>query len=69
MMDVGKILEKHMETQGLSVKELSAKSGVSQSTIKRILAGNGGNVRIETIVRLCIGLGVSLSEFLKISTF
>lgn len=62
-MNIEELLRKHMDNNGVSVRELAEKSGASESTIRRILAGQGGNVRIETIVRLCSGLEIGLPEF------
>ena len=62
-MDITALLKKHMENRNMSIRELSEKSGVSESTIRRILVGNGENVRIKTLAKMCLGLKISLADF------
>ncbi len=53
-----------MQEQRLSITALSEKSGVSRRTISRLLkAENVREVRIVTIMRLCRGFEISLTEF------
>ncbi len=52
------------QEQQLSISALSRKSGVSRHTISRLLkGGNVKEVRIVTIMHLCKGFGISLTEF------
>ncbi len=53
-----------MQERQLDVAGLSEKSGVSRRTISRLLkAENVREVRIVTIMRLCRGFEISLTEF------
>ncbi len=47
---------------GLSLYQLSRKSGVSYSTI-RTTEKRGGQLKVDTIERICAALGISLSIF------
>lgn len=49
--------------KGMSLACLARRSGVSLSTVRRLANGNSGNARIETIIRLCRSLGISLGDF------
>ncbi len=60
-LDVQRI-RSQMESQGLSQKDLVAKSGVSRAQLSRILSRNRGNVREQTVARLAQALGTDLAE-------
>lgn len=47
---------------GLSLYQLSQRSGVSYSTIKTT-EKRGGQLKVDTIERICAALDISLSEF------
>lgn len=53
---------------GLSLYQLSQKSGVSYSTI-RTTEKRGGQLKVDTIERICAALGISLSTFFAESSF
>lgn len=55
--------------RGLSYYTLSYKSGVPLSTLTHIKDGNVKNPGIFTIVRLCAGMDVTLSEFFNTEAF
>jgi transcriptional regulator with XRE-family HTH domain len=59
---VAKRLEKARIARGLSLKELSKRSGVSQSTLSSVKTGHrqGANLTLETGRRLALALGVSV---------
>lgn len=46
-----------------SVYELSKITGVRQSTLQHVMAGN--STRTDTIERICKGLGITMSEFFQ----
>jgi len=46
----------------LSVARLAQLSGISESTIK-MTKKRGGQLKIDTIERICIALGITLSAF------
>ena len=50
------------EERGLSIAELARLSGLNHSTFYTSLR-RGGQLKIDTIDRLCGGLGISLAEF------
>ncbi|MCA9709117.1 MAG: helix-turn-helix domain-containing protein [Myxococcales bacterium] len=53
------------EARGLSRKRLAERSGLSLETIKKLEQGHGFHPRLETMVRLASGLGVSLLELVR----
>ncbi|WP_240414981.1 helix-turn-helix domain-containing protein [Paenibacillus periandrae] len=61
-MDFAKMLTHHREAAGLTMNQLSVKSGVSQPYIGEIEKGKK-KPTIDTIERLCAALGVTLSHF------
>lgn len=50
------------EERGLSVYQLSQQAGISYSTIQTTKK-RGGQLKIDTIERICEALGISLSAF------
>ena len=60
--DVGKRLERARIARGFSLKELSRRSGVSQSTLSSVKTGHraGGNLTLETGRKLAVALGISV---------
>ena len=51
-----------LEERNLSLYQLAQISGVSHSTIKTT-EKRGGQLKIDTIYRICNGLDITLSEF------
>ena len=64
--DTGKILIAYLKKNGISQAELSRRTGVAEATLHDIMYGitipNGA-----TIDAICIGLGLSVSEFYSYS--
>lgn len=59
-----------IETHGIkNVTQLAALAGLRQSTISSILEGKSQNPQIETIQKICIGIGISLREFFNTPDF
>ena len=52
--------------KSITIKRLSELSGISESTIRRMMIRGDSNIRIGTILKLCKGLSVDLDEFLVI---
>lgn len=50
------------EERGLTMYQLAQKSGISYSTIQTTRK-RGGQLKIDTIERICDALGISLSAF------
>ena len=53
-----------LNERNMSLYQLARLSGVSHSTIKTT-EKRGGQLTVETIERLCDGLGISLCEFFR----
>ncbi|MCI9273608.1 MAG: helix-turn-helix transcriptional regulator [Clostridiales bacterium] len=53
----------------VSPKELSKKTGVAVSSIQAILDGSYKLLRINTLIKLCDGLGISLFDFFSADVF
>ena len=51
-----------MEERDLSLYKLAQMSGVSYSTLKNTAKRNG-QLTVDTIERICIGLEISLTDF------
>jgi len=54
------MLRNKMNEEGISTRVVAGKTGISHTTVHRIL--NGGNADIPTINALCDWLGVSVSD-------
>ncbi len=50
------------EARNLTIYQLSQKCGISYSTLQTAKK-RGGQLKIDTIERICHALGISLSEF------
>ena len=61
-MDTIRRVEELSYAQGISLAQLAKKSGVSNSTLKNAKSRNY-QLSVDTIERLCIGLGITMSEF------
>ena len=61
---IGKVLREHREAQGLSLRELEARSGVGNSVIARFEAGAFARLDPDKLARLTRALGISLNEVL-----
>ncbi len=53
------------EARGLSRERLAQRCGLSAATIKKLESGSGFHPRLETMVRLADGLGVSLLDLVR----
>ena len=72
MTSFAQTLNKLMEKQGLTIKDLADKSGISEKQITRLRKGKTENPELETVVALAIGLDVPKivsMEFLKIAGY
>lgn len=59
---VGNILSEWMNKKELSVNTLTRRSGVSQSQISHILRNKTKHPKTETMIALCIGLGLTYEQ-------
>lgn len=60
---MSKKLLKICEERGISVNKLANMCCLTQSTVQNIIEGNSTNPKLLTVVRICEGLGIFLSEF------
>ena len=47
----------------LSLNALSARCGITQSTLNNIITGRNTSITIQTVLRICRGLDMDLQEF------
>ena len=57
------------KTKRNSLKDLSRHSGVSYSTLTSFMVGKTRTITISTLLDLCHGLDISLSDFFNDSVF
>lgn len=53
----------------ITVNALAVKSNVPPSTLKNIIYGQVGNTGVETVSKLCDGLGITIQEFFASDDF
>lgn len=56
-------LNKILRERDITVNKLASISCLTQSTVDSLLNGKSKNPKLLTIVRICDGLGITLSEF------
>lgn len=47
----------------LSLNALSARCGITQSTLNNIITGRNNSITVQTVLRICRGLDMDLQEF------
>lgn len=47
----------------LSLNALSARCGITQSTLNNIITGRNNSITIQTVLKICRGLDMDLQEF------
>lgn len=60
---VSKKIIKICEERNIRVNKLASISCLTQSTLENIVNGNSRNPKLLTIVRICEGLKIELSDF------
>lgn len=60
-------MTKWRKQRGLSLEELSAKSCVPLSTLKKVMSGNTPNPQIETVQAIADALNCTLDDFVPTS--
>lgn len=63
---LGENIKKYRLNSGLSIKELSEKSGVSSSTISQIETGKRKSLRSESLEKVAKALNLNVNELLTI---
>ena len=61
-MDTIKRVQDLMQARDMNLCVLAKKCGISYSTIQTT-ARQGGQLSVETIERICLGLGITLKDF------
>lgn len=64
-MDVSKRILNYCDALGISVNHLADISGVAQSTLQGIVSGSTSTTQLNTIEKLCDGLGITLEDFFR----
>lgn len=67
-MDTVKRVYNLIEERNITLYQLSQMSGVSYSTVKTT-EKRGGQLKVDTIERICEALGITMSEFFQESSF
>lgn len=72
-MSISKAVSKRIiaicKERNISVNKLAEISMLTQSTVQNIVSEISGNPKLLTIVRICDGLGISLSDFFNDKEF
>lgn len=64
MSKLGEKIKKLRESYGMTIKDLSDKSGVGQSTISEIETGKAKNPKSETLAKIANALNVTVDSLL-----
>lgn len=60
---IAKKIDKICTENNMSINKLASISCLTQSTVQHLVDGNSKNPKLLTIVRICDGLGITISEF------
>lgn len=55
--------------RNITINKLAMLSGISQSTVNSLIDGSSQNPKLLTILRLCLGLDMKLTEFFNDNIF
>lgn len=66
---VSKRIKKLCNDRKLSVNKLANISCLTQSTVQHIVDGSSKSPEVLSIVRICDGLGITMSEFFEDKVF
>lgn len=66
IMGFGENLHQELEYQGIQIKELAEKTGISKNTLDKYLSGNKSQPSVENAVKIAQAIGVSV-EYLVLS--
>lgn len=59
----------YCEINKISINALANKSFLTQSTLENIATGNSKNPKMLTIIRICVGLNITLKDFFDSNLF
>lgn len=65
MNETIEILKKARKERGITLKELSQKSGVSLGTVNKLFSGGIASVKVSTAQKLAVALGIALDNPVK----
>lgn len=51
------------EEHNITINKLSTLAGINQSTIRDLVTGDSKNAQVLTILRMCLGLNMQLTDF------
>ena len=66
---ISKRIKNICNERNISINKLATMSCLTQSTLQSIIDGSSNNPKLLTIVRICYGLNISISEFFDDSLF
>ena len=66
---VGKRIKELCDEQGITINKLAVIASVPPSTLKNIIYGQVENTGVETISKICDGLGISIKQFFDSTDF
>ena len=66
---ISKRIKNIYNERNISINKLATMSCLTQSTLQSIIDGSSNNPKLLTIVRICYGLNISISEFFDDSLF
>lgn len=66
-MGLGKKLKQMLDEKNITVKDFAIKIDVAPTTLYSFIKRDSTNGKLELIAKICIGLDISLSEFLNSS--
>lgn len=64
-MSLGQAINILAEEKQITKYRISKNSGIPQTTLSEIASGKNSNPTIDTIEKIAIGIGVSVSELMK----
>lgn len=67
-MDFSDGVKEELNYQGMQVKQLAAKTGISKNTLDKYLSGQKVQPRVENAVKIAKALGVSVEELIEDNT-
>lgn len=66
---ISKRIKNICNKRNISINKLATMSCLTQSTLQSIIDGSSNNPKLLTIVRICYGLNISITEFFDDSLF
>lgn len=72
-MNISEAISKRIKNicnkRNISINKLATMSCLTQSTLQSIIDGSSNNPKLLTILRICYGLNMSISDFFDDSLF